>query len=128
MLASSWRSTSTTNPRHSPQYYSRHNGTPNGVQGLMAKTAATASADSLTQKIRRVARSKFQLDQLRPGQAEAIRSLVKGRDTLVIQPTGYGKSAVYQIAGMMAEGMTVIVSPLIALQQDQLDALEESAA
>ncbi|HKR26707.1 MAG TPA: DEAD/DEAH box helicase, partial [Acidobacteriaceae bacterium] len=52
---------------------------------------------------------------LRPGQGEAIRSLLRGQDTLVVQPTGYGKSAIYQIAGALLPGATVVVSPLIAL-------------
>src|SRR3954447_12827026 len=63
---------------------------------------------------------------LRPGQEEAIRSLLEGRDTLLVQPTGSGKSAVYQIAGALREGSTIVVSPLIALQKDQADAIEAS--
>src|SRR5215469_6850435 len=63
---------------------------------------------------------------LRPGQRESIQALLEGRDTLLVQPTGSGKSAVYQIAGALLEGSTVIVSPLIALQKDQADAIEAS--
>lgn len=63
---------------------------------------------------------------LRPGQEEAIRSLLGGRDTVVVQPTGSGKSAIYQIAGALLKGSTVIVSPLIALQKDQAEAIEQS--
>jgi ATP-dependent DNA helicase RecQ len=63
---------------------------------------------------------------LRPGQEEAIRSLLAGHDTLLVQPTGSGKSAVYQIAGSLLEGATVIVSPLIALQKDQADSIDNS--
>ena len=63
---------------------------------------------------------------LRPGQREAIQSLLEGRDTLLIQPTGSGKSAVYQIAGSLLAGSTVIVSPLIALQKDQSDSIQAS--
>ena len=48
---------------------------------------------------------------LRPGQQEAIQSLLEGRDTVLVQPTGSGKSAVYQIAGALIEGCTVVVSP-----------------
>jgi ATP-dependent DNA helicase RecQ len=61
---------------------------------------------------------------LRPGQREAIQSLLEGRDTLLVQPTGSGKSAVYQIAGSLLDGSTVIVSPLIALQKDQADSIQ----
>lgn len=63
---------------------------------------------------------------LRPGQREAIQSLLEGRDTVLVQPTGSGKSAVYQIAGALLDGSTVIVSPLIALQKDQADAIDAS--
>jgi len=63
---------------------------------------------------------------LRPGQHDAIQSLLDGRDTVLVQPTGSGKSAVYQIAGALLEGSTVIVSPLIALQKDQADSIDAS--
>jgi ATP-dependent DNA helicase RecQ len=63
---------------------------------------------------------------LRPGQREAIQSLLEGRDTLLVQPTGSGKSAVYQIAGSLLDGSTVIVSPLIALQKDQAESIQAS--
>ncbi len=64
---------------------------------------------------------------LRPGQREAIQSLLEGRDTLLVQPTGSGKSAVYQIAGSLLSGSTVIISPLIALQKDQADSMQASS-
>ena len=63
--------------------------------------------------------------ELRPGQEEAIQSLLDGRDTLVVKPTGSGKSAIYQIAGLLIPGSTVIVSPLIALQKDQMESIRE---
>jgi ATP-dependent DNA helicase RecQ len=63
---------------------------------------------------------------LRAGQREAIQSLLEGRDTLLVQPTGSGKSAVYQIAGSLLAGSTIIISPLIALQKDQADSIQAS--
>ncbi len=75
-----------------------------------------------------VARDTFDYAGLRPGQKEAIESVVARRDTLVIMPTGSGKSAVYQIAAQLLNGPAVIVSPLIALQKDQVDSLEEQDA
>jgi ATP-dependent DNA helicase RecQ len=54
---------------------------------------------------------------------EAVQSVLAGRDTLVVQPTGSGKSAIYQVAGLLRRGPTVIVSPLLALQRDQLDSI-----
>jgi ATP-dependent DNA helicase RecQ len=56
---------------------------------------------------------------LKPAQRSAVAALVRGRDTLAVLPTGSGKSAIYQIAGLVLGGLTVVVSPLIALQRDQ---------
>ena len=67
-------------------------------------------------------------EALRPGQREAIESVLAGRDTLVVMSTGSGKSAIYQIAGLLTEGATVVISPLIALQRDQVEDLAERAA
>ena len=75
--------------------------------------------------IEKVARERFDYESLRPGQKEAIESVVGGHDTLVVMPTGAGKSAVYQIATQMLKGPAVVVSPLIALQKDQVESLEE---
>ncbi|MBW3621409.1 MAG: ATP-dependent DNA helicase [Actinobacteria bacterium] len=66
-------------------------------------------------------------DRLRPGQKEAVRSVLEERDTLVVLPTGSGKSAIYQIAGELIDGPTLVVSPLIALQADQVRSIEERA-
>ena len=79
-------------------------------------------------RIERVAREAFGFDALRPGQKEAIESVLGGRDTLVVMSTGSGKSAIYQIAGLLLPGATVVVSPLIALQRDQVDDLRGRAA
>jgi ATP-dependent DNA helicase RecQ len=59
----------------------------------------------------------------RPSQRAAIESILAGHDTLAVLPTGSGKSAIYQIAGLVLGGLTVVVSPLISLQRDQLRAL-----
>jgi ATP-dependent DNA helicase RecQ len=79
-------------------------------------------------RIDRVAREAFGFETLRPGQREAIEAVLAGRDTLVVMSTGSGKSAIYQIAGLLIEGATVVVSPLIALQRDQVEDLAERAA
>jgi ATP-dependent DNA helicase RecQ len=60
---------------------------------------------------------------LRPGQEEAIAALLRGRDTLVVMPTGSGKSGIYQITGALTPGTTVVVSPLLALQRDQVESI-----
>ncbi len=77
-----------------------------------------------TPEILRTARERLGFESLRPGQSEAVTALLDGHDTLVVQPTGSGKSAIYQLAGHMMEGATVIVSPLIALQKDQVDSID----
>src|SRR3954453_19156382 len=79
-------------------------------------------------RIERVAREAFGWPSLRPGQLEAIEAALAGRDILVVMSTGAGKSAIYQIAGLLTPGSTVVVSPLIALQRDQVEALRERAA
>jgi ATP-dependent DNA helicase RecQ len=71
-----------------------------------------------------VASRLFGHHELRPGQREAIDAVVGGRDTLVVMPTGSGKSAIYQIAGVQMPGPTLVVSPLLALQRDQVEDLE----
>ncbi|MGI5163829.1 RecQ family ATP-dependent DNA helicase [Spirillospora sp. CA-253888] len=70
-------------------------------------------------RIRRVARDVFDWRELRPGQGEAMEHLLRGRDVLVVMPTGSGKSAVYQIPAQLLDGPTIVISPLIALQRDQ---------
>src|SRR3954453_9473831 len=75
--------------------------------------------------IERVARETFGFDGLRPGQREAIESVLEGRDTLAVMATGSGKSAIYEISGLLKPGVTVVISPLIALQRDRVEAIEE---
>src|SRR6185369_11560453 len=70
--------------------------------------------------VRRIAHETLGFDTLWPGQEEALLSVLSGCDTLVLLPTGAGKSAIYQVAGTQITGPTVVVSPLIALQRDQL--------
>jgi ATP-dependent DNA helicase RecQ len=79
-------------------------------------------------RIERVAREAFGFEALRPGQREAIEAVLAGRDTIAVMSTGSGKSAIYQIAGLLSPGATVVVSPLIALQRDQVEDLAERAA
>jgi ATP-dependent DNA helicase RecQ len=77
-------------------------------------------------KMRRTMRDVFGIRRLRPGQEDVIRSIVAGRDTLAIMPTGAGKSLCYQLPALHLRGTTVIVSPLISLMKDQADKLEAS--
>ena len=86
-----------------------------------------AAVSSRRDRIERTAREILGFATLRPGQREAIESVLAGRDTLAVLSTGSGKSAIYQIAGLLTAGATLVVSPLIALQRDQVDALRERA-
>lgn len=75
--------------------------------------------------IRRLLNAVFGITQLREGQQHVIDSVLDGKDTLAIMPTGAGKSLCYQIPAKMLEGMTIVVSPLISLMKDQLEKLDE---
>lgn len=77
---------------------------------------------------RTVANDLLGWTDLRGGQAAGIANVLAGTDTLAIMPTGHGKSAIYQVAGAMLTGPTIVVSPLIALQVDQIEGLEAHPA
>src|SRR5436190_24360618 len=70
----------------------------------------------------------FGFDRFRPGQEQAVRAALSGRDALVVMPTGSGKSLCYQLPALMRDDLTVVVSPLVALMQDQVDALRARGA
>jgi ATP-dependent DNA helicase RecQ len=79
----------------------------------------SAIAPDLTTELGRL----FGYDEFRPGQREAIEGTLSGRDVLALMPTGSGKSLCYQLPALIGEGLTLVVSPLIALMQDQSAAL-----
>ncbi len=72
---------------------------------------------------RGVLRTRFGYEAFRPGQDRAVASVLAGHDTLVVLPTGGGKSLCFQVPGMMMPGLTVVLSPLISLMKDQVDGL-----
>jgi ATP-dependent DNA helicase RecQ len=74
-------------------------------------------------RARDVLQSSFGYRAFRPGQERAVEAVLAGRDTLVVVPTGGGKSLCYQVPALMLPGLTVVVSPLISLMKDQVDAL-----
>ncbi len=77
------------------------------------------------ERLPRVLRQTFGLRQLREGQDAAIASVMAGKPTLALMPTGAGKSLCYQLPALLLPGSTLVVSPLIALMKDQCDKLRE---
>ena len=69
-------------------------------------------------------RQHFGFDDFREGQREVVGSILDGKDAVVVMPTGSGKSLCYQLPAMILDGVTLVVSPLIALMKDQVDALQ----
>jgi len=70
--------------------------------------------------------ARFGLERFRPGQREAVQAALEGRDSLVVMPTGGGKSLCYQLPALADSGLVVVVSPLIALMSDQLQRLRQT--
>jgi ATP-dependent DNA helicase RecQ len=91
------------------------------IEEMRGEGAGRRAAD-----IERVAREVFGWNPLRPGLTRAVAAVLAGHDVLAVMPTGYGKSGAYRIAGALLPGLTVVVSPLIALQADQLRFLAET--
>lgn len=83
----------------------------------MAETIQTAEVAETLQHY-------FSFESLRPGQDDVVEAVMQGRDALAIMPTGGGKSLCYQLPALCRSGLTVVVSPLIALMKDQVDALQ----
>src|SRR3569832_2944774 len=83
-------------------------------------------SDSIDSRALQILESVFGYSSFRGQQAEIVGHVAEGGDALVLMPTGGGKSLCYQIPALVREGMGVVVSPLIALMQDQVAALEEA--
>jgi ATP-dependent DNA helicase RecQ len=83
--------------------------------------------DGKVAELRRLAADRFGWAELSAEQAEAMSAASDGRDVLVVLPTGAGKSAIYQVPALVLPGPTVVVSPLLALQRDQIEGLDAAA-
>ncbi|MBD0372569.1 MAG: RecQ family ATP-dependent DNA helicase [Pyrinomonadaceae bacterium] len=83
-----------------------------------------AQATQTIEDALRALRNHFGFEDFREGQREVISAVLEGHDTVVVMPTGGGKSLCYQLPALMMEGATLVVSPLIALMKDQVDALQ----
>jgi ATP-dependent DNA helicase RecQ len=85
-----------------------------------------SSSDDLRSRVRAVARRRFGHRSFLPGQEQAIAAILADHDVLLVSPTGGGKSLCYQVAGELLDGCTLVVSPLLSLQHDQIRGLEEA--
>jgi ATP-dependent DNA helicase RecQ len=75
--------------------------------------------------LHKIAQERFGYDRLHTGQELAVQAVLNGHDALVVMPTGGGKSAIYQLSAALISGATVVVSPLLALQRDQVQAIAD---
>ncbi len=80
--------------------------------------------DNRKQQLIELLKIHFAYNSFRPGQEKAIDAILAGKDTVVVLPTGGGKSLIFQLPSLVLEGVTLVVSPLIALMKDQVDSLE----
>src|SRR3954453_21903993 len=93
------------------------------MDGALPISTALPGGDAAADRAAALARSVFGWTALREGQKRVLAPVLAGRDTLGVLATGSGKSGIYQLAGLLSGGLTVVVSPLVALQRDQLRGL-----
>ena len=84
------------------------------------------AAPAVSPQAHKILHDVFGFDEFRGGQADVISRLLEGRSSLAIFPTGGGKSLCYQLPALILDGLTVVISPLIALMKDQIDFLVDA--
>lgn len=92
---------------------------------MVEKTNSEAMKDNIDDKLE-ILKQYFGYDAFRDGQENIINTILQGQDALAIMPTGAGKSICYQVPALMLKGITLVISPLISLMQDQVKALNEA--
>ena len=85
--------------------------------------STTDASDARTEQLRSMMREVWGYEEFRPLQERAMLAGISGQDSLVVLPTGGGKSLCYQVPALCMDGMAVVISPLISLMKDQVDAL-----
>ncbi len=117
-------------PDHTGGVVSIHtdaSGDASGRMGTGSVTSAHAGAPTCV-RAQQVLRDVFGYSSFRPGQAEVVQAVLSGRDTLAVMPTGAGKSLCFQVPAIAAEGLCLVISPLVALMEDQVGALTDAGA
>lgn len=117
-------------PDHTGGVVSIHtdaSGDASGRMGTDSVTSAHAGAPTYI-RAQQVLQNVFGYSSFRPGQAEVVQAVLSGRDTLAVMPTGAGKSLCFQVPAIAAEGLCLVISPLVALMEDQVGALTDAGA
>src|SRR6476659_1224140 len=98
---------------------------PDSSQGTSDIPPKSNTRDGAVIDLREHLQNLFGLDEFRTAQREVIEDVLRGRDVLCVMPTGAGKSLCYQLPAAMSEGLTIVVSPLISLMEDQVNQLRD---
>ena len=96
--------------------------------GRIAPVSRTESKHDRTRPARRLLKTVFGFDDFRPGQQEIVEAVLSGDPVLAVMPTGSGKSLCYQLPALLGEGLTLVISPLIALMRDQVGQMRRWAS